>query len=91
MISNTYALTQDERKMGDLTGMTGMNGVRLYEVYPFLQALYTWGGLQMDWAEGDQIEAVWGSEEFQAMPAWPESGCTQVIDGVLVVKTAPTE
>ena len=45
----------------------------------------------MDWAEGDQIEAVWGSEEFQAMPAWPESGCTQVIDGVLVVKTAPTE
>ena len=91
MISNTYALTQDERELGDLTGMTGMNGVRLYEVYPFLQALYTWGGLQIDWASSDQIQAVWSSEEFQDMPAWPESGCTQVIDGVLVVKTAPTE
>lgn len=55
------------------------------------QALYTWGGLQIDWASSDQIQAVWSSEEFQDMPAWPESGCTQVIDGVLVVKTAPTE
>lgn len=91
MISNSYAETLIEGDQIDTSGLTGLGGIVQYDAYHYISFLRTWCGLDIQGCEPETAGQIWGTEEFQDMPAWPESGCTQVIDGVLVVKTAPTE
>ena len=91
MISNSYAETLIEGDQIDTTGLTGLGGIVQYDAYHYISFLRTWCGLDVQSCEPEITGQIWETKEFQDMPAWPESGCTQVIDGVLVVKTAPTE
>ena len=91
MISNSYAETLIEGDEIDVTGLTGLGGIVQYDAYHYISFLRTWCGLDVEGCEPETAAQIWSTPEFQAMSAWPESGCTQVIEGVLVVKTSPTE
>jgi len=90
MISNSYAETLLDEDVIDVSGITGLGGIVQYDAYHYISFMRTWCGLDISTCEPQQAADIWNTDEFQAMPAWPQTGCTQMIDGVLVVKTAPT-
>lgn len=45
-------------------------------------------GAKISWCSYEQEMAIWASEEFQAMPEFPQEGSIAVLDDVLVVKVA---
>lgn len=45
-------------------------------------------GINMNWCSDERTRELCATEEFQNMPAYPQEGSIQTIDGVVVVKVA---
>lgn len=45
-------------------------------------------GINLNWCSDEETRALCASDAFQSMPVYPEEGCIQTIDGVVVVKVA---
>ena len=45
-------------------------------------------GIELNWCSDETTRALCASEAFQAMPAYPQQGSIQTLDGVVVVKVA---
>lgn len=45
-------------------------------------------GIQLNWCSDEETRTLCASDTFQAMPIYPQDGCIQTIDGVVVVKVA---
>lgn len=48
-------------------------------------------GIQMNWCSDEQTRAVCATDAFQQMPAYPQEGSIQTIDGIVTVKVAPIQ
>ena len=74
--------------VGDQTGMTGMVGVRQFDSLHYRNFMRYLIGLDLNLADYTKVEPILSMPEFIEMPVWPASGSVQVLNGVLVVKTA---
>lgn len=79
----------------DLTGkvtdsMIGMNGDFLVYTDDNYQSFFAnYLGATIELVDDEKMEEIYHSAIYQAMPSFPENGCTQVVDGILYVKTEP--
>ena len=74
-------------EVGNLTGLSGMGGMVMFDSLHYRNDLRTLFGLDFSGCDWDAAEPVCLSEEYKSMPVWPAQGSVRVIQGVMVVKT----
>ncbi len=64
----------------------GGNKRHLINEYSRDRFIYQIIGYRVTWADEEKISALKGNELVNAMPAYPNDGSIQVVDGVVAVK-----
>lgn len=83
---NEWPVTED-RTLGDLTGLSGMGGMKLFDWLHYRNDFMYLFGLKFEQCSQEEYRAIRETQEFQEMPNWPSTGSVKVINGVMVVKT----
>ena len=83
---NEWPVTED-RTLGDLTGLSGMGGMKLFDWLHYRNDFMYLFGLKFEQCDQEEYRAIRETQEFQEMPNWPATGSVKVINGVMVVKT----
>ena len=83
---NEWPVAED-RTLGDLTGLSGMGGMKLFDWLHYRNDFMYLFGLKFEQCDQEEYRAIRETQEFQEMPNWPATGSVKVINGVMVVKT----
>lgn len=59
---------------------------RMYHSYSRNGWITHYVGYTPEWATDKQIAQIKATEEFKAMPVWPDEGSIRIIDGIVVVR-----
>ncbi|MBQ5755369.1 MAG: glucosyltransferase domain-containing protein [Oscillospiraceae bacterium] len=76
-----------EYSAGDLTGLSGMKGMHLFDSLHYRNDFEVLFGLKFSGCSWSEAEPICFTQEYKTMPVWPAQGSVKVIDGVMVVKT----